>query len=523
MTAPTDARSSLRRCTRVVLTLGVALLCAPAGAHARQVAGESVAVLLARADSAWERGDRSAARAGYLAVLAAAPNQSRAVFQLAMLESSGSTAALQGFRRYTELEPADPWGWMALGDAFRHARRFNDAIAQYDHAVTLAPAARDVVIERARLLALAERTDAAIVAYEAWVDGHPDDVEAWAELARQRTRAGRHREAVDALERALARGPDTRLQARLAMARAGAAPAVAPIVTGSRDSDGNTTLRTGIEADIGVARRARVGVTAARTSADDVDGEASVNDVRLSLFWQPLRAFRLTASGGIALYEGGPEASTSEPAVRVRTQWRAPGHGAAVDLQLQRGPLPVTRALVTNAVIVEEARAVLEVPVAGPVRVRAIGRGGRLLATDDDNTRTSIGGGLAVQASPLVEVSATAHRLAYDHASQVGYFAPAEARVAEVGTYFEVYPGDVTIAVDAAAGLQAVREHGAETDAWQPAFRLWSLVAWRMAPALELRAEVDAYQSQLGEAVSAGERWRYAAGTLSVRWMLPWR
>src|SRR5206468_2544619 len=120
---------------------------------------------------------------------------------------------------------------------------------------------RDAIVGRARVLARARRTDAAIAAYEQWLAAHPTDAEAWRELGRERTRAGLPAEAAQALERAQALAPDGATARRLAMAQVAAAPALAPQVSGSHDSDGNTTLRLGSAAE--PQRRVAVRVVAA--------------------------------------------------------------------------------------------------------------------------------------------------------------------------------------------------------------------------------------------------------------------
>src|SRR3989449_10164477 len=87
------------------------------------------------------------------------------------------------------------------------------------HALRLAPAERDAIVGRARVLARARRTDAVIAAYEQWLAAHPTDAEAWRELGRERTRAGLPAEAAQALERAQALAPDGATARRLAIDR----------------------------------------------------------------------------------------------------------------------------------------------------------------------------------------------------------------------------------------------------------------------------------------------------------------
>src|SRR2546430_4113087 len=117
------------------------------------------------------------------------------------------------------------------------------ALSPYTTLSRSAPAERDAIVGRARVLARARRTDAAIAAYEQWLAAHPTDAEAWRELGRERTRAGLPAEAAQALERAQALAPDGATARRLAVAQAAAAPPPAPQGSGRHDSDGHTTPR----------------------------------------------------------------------------------------------------------------------------------------------------------------------------------------------------------------------------------------------------------------------------------------
>ncbi len=61
---------------------------------------------LARADAAYDDGDRDGARQAYAAALQADPFLSRAVFRLGQL-TSDDAQAIAWFRRYVSLEPGD--------------------------------------------------------------------------------------------------------------------------------------------------------------------------------------------------------------------------------------------------------------------------------------------------------------------------------------------------------------------------------------------------------------------------------
>src|SRR2546426_8409472 len=79
--------------------------------------------------------------------------RSHATYRLAQLRRRDPAAALRLFRRYVRLEPSDPWGYMAVGDVLARTGRYADALQWYDHALRLAPAERDAIVGRARVLA----------------------------------------------------------------------------------------------------------------------------------------------------------------------------------------------------------------------------------------------------------------------------------------------------------------------------------------------------------------------------------
>src|SRR5215203_2092482 len=87
-------------------------------AHSAPAQNVAASQHITAADRALEAEDTARARAEYEAALAENPLASRAVFRLGQLAKTDSRRAQSYFRRYVELEPADAWGWMALGDSY---------------------------------------------------------------------------------------------------------------------------------------------------------------------------------------------------------------------------------------------------------------------------------------------------------------------------------------------------------------------------------------------------------------------
>src|SRR6266550_4180742 len=101
---------------------------------------------LARADAAFAAGDPTTAAREYAAALAVDSENSHATYRLADLSKRSDPARGLGlFRRYVALEPSDPWGFIALGDALARSGRYGDGLRSYDDALRLAPGERDAV------------------------------------------------------------------------------------------------------------------------------------------------------------------------------------------------------------------------------------------------------------------------------------------------------------------------------------------------------------------------------------------
>ncbi|WP_158550706.1 cytochrome c-type biogenesis protein CcmH [Geodermatophilus sp. TF02-6] len=87
-------------------------------------------------------------------------------------QPASGTAQLQAA---AEAHPQDPAAWLALGRAHDRAGEFDDAVAAYDRALQLAPAADDVVLLRANVLVRAGRSAEALPSLQELAGRHPDD------------------------------------------------------------------------------------------------------------------------------------------------------------------------------------------------------------------------------------------------------------------------------------------------------------------------------------------------------------
>ena len=456
-TSLSHERSVVQQWRRVASLVVLAVIAAPVSL-AQSPRRPPVRVHLARADSAWAARAEIVAAREYAAVLAADPENSHATYRLAQLTRNDPAAALRLFQRYVELEPEDPWGYMAVGEALARARRYGDALRSYDDALRLAPGEPEAIAGRAKVF------------------------------------------------------PRARV----------AAPAVTPLVSGSRDSDGNTTFRIGGSAELAAQGALRLGVEANRDRVTDGVATAGLAQIGLRAAWRPSRLASIEgALGGTRLQPSDSGSTTVVPTGRLRARWRS-SHGAAVDVRAQRGVLAASPLLVDNRLVRTEVRTVVEIPVTRALKLRGLGRTAVLSDTADVNHRTELGLVLALPLSPAIELSGQVHQLRYSHASTAGYFAPRLRQVVEAGSYMELETASGwLLALDVGAGAQRVAEFGGQPGPWTRSLRGYALITAPLAPGRALQLELEGEDSMVArEAATTAGAWRYGSAALSLRWAL---
>lgn len=477
--------------------------------------------MLRRADAAYSARERELARKLYQAVLASDPGNSRAVYQLARLSPAGSAEAIALLRSYVKLEPADPWGYMALGDALAKAGAVDEAVEQYGLARRLAPAEPDVYEGRGRILREAGRTDELVKNYEEWVSRQPKNAQAWFELGQARQRAKRHAEAAVAYAESLSIKENERTEELLESALAESAFSLRPFFGRSKDSDQNRTTRWGLQGEWQFTDRSRLGLHTERAEVKDPFASGTADGFSLFAKWQPLSRLKLDGLAGVARLaadQAGGKATT-HPLRGLRLRWTSPGDGVAMELRGTQNPLIATPGLIAQPVELSEIKGAVDVPLSGPLRARARGQSGSLEAPADVNHRSGYQFGPVYRWRPAAEVGVFYSELGYDHATAAGYFAPRRVQVAELGTYIE-YEGlwPLTFALDAGTGQQRVAKQDEPAGGWISTYRLWGLVSWTLKPGVSLELELEHYDSPVaGVGVTPTANWTFNSATLSLR------
>jgi hypothetical protein len=369
--------------------------------------------------------------------------------------SRNSAEALRLYQRYTALEPDDAWGWMAVGDQLTRLGRIREAFAAYDRAVKLRPDDPDILSGRARV-----------------------------------QRASRAR-----------------------------APALEPVATYTRDSDGNRTSRIGVRVDWQAGPSGRLGVMGfvSRIGNGAVSHPLQEGWVRVALGTGRAAQFSLNA-GAARLQRGPALPAWITPVAESRLRLRAPRQGPALELRADRRPLAATPLLVENQALRSEARVTAELPL-GPLRLRAGGRAASIKALDQTNTRWMADGALVVPLGWQGEFSLQYHRIHYARPTTLGYFAADRVETLEAGSYAELERKGVSLAFDLGVGAQRLQEFGTGLGPWRLALRGWSYVAIAVAPGGELRLELEGYDAPFApEGVSSSLHWRSLSLSAGVRW-----
>lgn len=478
-----------------------------------------VTAALAQADAAFSDDDLAAAETGYRAVLALDPDQSHALFRMGQILGKQDLRAAAGYyRHYTIVEPTDAWGHLALADTLGRMGHGAEALRAYASALSLAPAEPDILLGRPRLLVTIGQIDRAVDAYVLWLGAHPDDADAWRELADAYQRARRWRAAIAALERVRALRPkDTAAPRRLAALGWRMAPALTGSLLAIGETD-ITTLGPGVAADAAIGETARLGGTYRRRRVSSLGEVGTSQRLGATVTARPRADVQVDAGGGAAWLR--PDLATTssmhvEVSGRVR---RIPlDGGVAVDVRAQHGPLDLTPELIADPVSATQTTGTVEVPLTRQIRVRGLGRFSHLVRHDERNTRTGFGGGPVVRLPNGVRLAGQWQQVRNSLPSASGYFAPERAEIADAGVEFEHDFENVSFSLDAGAGLQRVQKAGEAMGGWARAVRVWSYTAWSLAPGRQLLFELEAYDSQVATIVQTSEQWRHASVTVSFR------
>ena len=249
--------------------------------------------------------------------------------------------------------------------------------------------------------------------------------------------------------------------------------------------------------------------------------DATLDEGLLRLEGRPRATWRVDLSGGPAQLAAPGSDSWLTGVADARVRWRQ--QETAVEIRVRRLALGTSPQLVANRAMRDEARLGVELPV-GPLRLRATANAALIEALGEDvNRRLQGDAALVLPLGWRGEISAQYHRIGYERASMVGYFAPARAETIEGGTYWELGgDGAVSFSIDLGAGEQRVEEQGAAIGPWKAALRGWARLAVDLSRTIQWRTEAEAYRAPFALAgIATTQDWRYRSLSTGLILRLP--
>ena len=362
-----------------------------------------------------------------------------------------------------------------------------------------------------RLGQLSRNDEAALRWFRRYAELEPDDAWGWVAVGDKSLRLGKAVEAKKAYEKAARLAPkDADIRERLGRAKLRAAPGIEPLGGYERDSDGNSTWRAGLGADMAIRGGFRLGGRVSRARISDGGASARVDQAIARLEGRPSAEVRTEMSFGLDRLVIPDTSSWTTPVADFRLRWRSAQGAPAVELRAQRLALGTTPLLVVNQAMRNEARFTLELPL-GLVRVRVGGRAARIQTLiEEANTKLQGDAALVLPMGWQGEFSLQYHRLGFSRATSAGYFAPRRVETLEGGTYWEVGGGGVSLAVDLGAGIQRLAKQAEEIGPWKLALRGWTMLTVDLAPSIQGRVEAEAYSAPFAPVgVVTTPNWRF--------------
>lgn len=387
----------------------------------------------------------------------------------------------------------------ALGaaQALAWSGKYREALGRYDAWLARAPHDHEAALARAKTLAWAGRLGDAAQAYRhvaadgeplegrkgeamiaAWrgdlfeaetqwtrlAREYPKDVRVWVGLAQTLRWSGRSQEARGALARALALAPnDIDARAERRYIEGALAPAIAPTMSWSWDSDGNRALYAQLRASLPATRLVTASLSASQRRSELGPLSATSSATRLSMQWFADRHLSLGATVGVvqAASDGG-----ALPLDRTRVV----GSGAAtvkvtsrvaIGGYVGRDVFDETASGVASSLDVTTANVEGSVDMGGRLALGVVADRARFAGGSAPNERQGVAGSLRWRARRSLHVALTARTMGYDRQLHDGYFAPERYRLGELSGRYEPQRESGWLGfLEGGGGMQSVRANG---------------------------------------------------------------
>ena len=444
----------------------LATLAAINSASAQQSTADSAALrlLLARADSAWIRGEgsRDSAHVWYRELVARDSTlSSRAVYRLGVLESERNSLreSERLLRLYTRLEPADDAGLLTLARILSWEGKLDQAAEIYS-SIVVRTASADARKGLARVTSWQGRLTESADLWRAVVHRNPRDVEAWIGLAQTERWRGNPGVAENALRQALDVDPHSdEAHEEMRWVQADLARTVEPGIVHTLDSDKNqsTSYSTTFVSEPLAGGAARLRIGGSFRDARYLGSSATSTTARASLVWfSPDRSVSATAEAGAARLARNGDIGVPIGVSRMRATAGLRAVAALssrirIGAGVNHSPIDETVALIAKGVFSTSFDGEATASLPRGINVGIAGSRARIKG-DVSNSRLAFNGFVRWGAFPHLSVGASARSMSFDiPAAGDGYFSP---------DFFSLFEGTARLTLGRALGWGAVIEGG---------------------------------------------------------------
>lgn len=424
-----------------------------------------LAAQLPHADEAFNKGDYTAARAGYEHALALDSLDEHALYRLAILDSWDGklSRSLARFARLRRLDPTDQDIVVANALVLAWAGKTAQSEVLYDSVLTRSPGRADALAGRARAVAWAGDLDRAEQLWRAALQQHADDAELLIGLAQTLYWKGEPALAETYAARARAAAPGDRVARDLERElRAALRPGVATTVDGAGDSDHNDFVAQEgtFTASLGASLRGTL--RAGWRHATDPVRVGTSYGAGGSVIAALAKGAVLRAGLGVRRIDPdtGPTRTplTAELGLGLR-----PARYAAISLGYSRSSFDETARLMQIGLILDALDLSFDLSP-GPGWSISGGAGGTWLS--DGNRRLAAVGAVLGRVLPGLQVGPFARVMGYRENPGTGYFAPDRFSVIEARAVYVLQRSGWGMRGDGGVGSQQVLVGAAHQVEW---------------------------------------------------------
>ena len=435
---------------------------------------------------------------------------------LAMAWAADYERSLASYRDLVQRHPSDLEARLGLATTLAYSGAYREAVEQYDQVLSLAPREMRALTGKARTLGWAGRLmDSESAALRA-VEMDDADGPAWAALGQAYRLQGRDAEAREAFQLAAGFAPlDADIRDQLRSARLALAPLARPTVTGERDSDGNRMVTTSLEASWHPVDRFDLRASGYHRRLEQ-DAASFLLERRafggmLTGSWQFRPGWLVTGGVGGSATDGPGDPTFLSVRGSVRTPDRNP---VGLTLSFSSEGLDETAAMAQRGIRSTQALVAARW-FPGP-RWRVDGSvGAGSYEGSEKNGRREAYLGASRRIGGSFSLGASFRGFSFEKNLGDGYFDPDFYGVAELTGYWLWRPAPWSVLVEAAPGVQQVRQDGDPSGS----VRANARIGYQVGDGREISLSFGYSTAGLNSSASGADGYSYNALILGVNWV----